>query len=245
MVDEVQCQQMDSISRKNRFWIYVFVPVIVGLAIAAPFLVRLMENHNPATIWYLDAATQTYMYKGDTSQKSAVTITIPDTYKDLPVTAIGANAFKNFDKLQSVTLPANLKTIYDNAFNGCIKLASIDIPDGVTEIQYGAFQNCTSLASVKLPAALTEIGGWTFQNCTSLTSVTIPALVTDIDTKAFMDCSNLNTITILRIADVVKIRADTFDGCTIDRVNVPNSNLQGDYGNDDYWRLYWIGVTST
>ena len=226
---------------QNRFWLCVLIPVWVGLAICIPILVHYSTlKHEPVNAWYFDTTSQTYMYKGDNTLKGSTTIFLPDEYLGRPITVIGANAFKDFKNLKSVTLPAGLTAIYDNAFFGCEKLASINIPDGVNEIRSGAFQNCTGLTSVKLPSVLHEISGWVFQGCTSLSSITLPANIMNLGTKAFKD-SSLKNITIMRTADIVNICADTFGGCTLENIYLPDIDILGLYWFNPsvvYWAPY-------
>ena len=49
-------------------------------------------------------------------------IIIPDTYKGLPVTSIGDNAFQYCDSLTSVVIPDSVTSIGDYAFYICSKL---------------------------------------------------------------------------------------------------------------------------
>lgn len=73
------------------------------------------------------------------------TLVIPDSVK-----SIGANAFRDCNRLKAVTLSANLETIGANAFNGCKNLAKIAIPDTVKSIGANAFDTCRNLKTIKL-----------------------------------------------------------------------------------------------
>jgi len=73
---------------------------------------------------------------------------IPDTIDGLPVTAIGAEAFREENELTSVTIPENVTSIGFGVFGGCRSLMSVTIGNGVSDIGDGAFRNCTSLTSV-------------------------------------------------------------------------------------------------
>ena len=93
-------------------------------------------------------------------RKSRDVLTIPSSYKGLPVTKIAPYAFSFC------------------WFSGYI------IPDTVTEIGDGAFARCLGFRTIKLPAALTKIGGYAFTT-TMLTDITIPASVNYIGVQAF------------------------------------------------------------
>lgn len=67
-----------------------------------------------------------------------------DTYK---VTAIGDNAFSGMERIEKVTIDADITSIGSSAFYGCISLAEIEIPDTVTQIGEYAFGNCPLLTA--------------------------------------------------------------------------------------------------
>ena len=109
------------------------------------------------------AFAQTYNAESEftvTKTATAVTITgyvgtgvtlnvsIPPKIQNLPVTAIG-----------------------NNAFAGNTKLTSITIPEGVYTIRDGAFMN-TGLTSITLPKTVDAIGNMAFQASNNLVSVT-------------------------------------------------------------------------
>ncbi|MCD7728980.1 MAG: leucine-rich repeat domain-containing protein [Clostridia bacterium] len=122
-----------------------------------------------------------------------IDITIPSTYNNLLITAIGDNAFKNCTSLTSVTIGSGVTSIGDGAFEYCTSLTSVAIPDSVTSIGDDAFFYCTSLTSIAIPDSVTYIGS-AFYGCTSLTSITIPNKVTSIGYSAFYDCTALTEI---------------------------------------------------
>jgi hypothetical protein len=64
-------------------------------------------------------------------------VSIPSKIRDLPVTHIGAESFKN-KKLTNVTIPNSVTTIEYEAFYGN-QLTSVIIPNSVTTIESGAF----------------------------------------------------------------------------------------------------------
>ncbi|MCR5794382.1 MAG: leucine-rich repeat protein [Solobacterium sp.] len=65
------------------------------------------------------------------------------------LTSIGAYAFYGNDKLRTVTLHKNIKTVGEGAFSGCTALAAAAIK-GNTTLRSFAFGNCTNLAIVKI-----------------------------------------------------------------------------------------------
>ena len=102
-------------------------------------------------------------------------LVIPDTYNDLPVTAI-----------------------CDNAFDGWIGMEEITFPESVTTIGNFAFMDCKNLTSAGvfwvMDSQLCRIGNGAFYGCESLSEISIPASVTAIGYSAFYGCDNLNTV---------------------------------------------------
>ena len=118
----------------------------------------------------------------------AINLSIPRTIAGLPVTEIGAEAFKG-SSIQQVEILPNVKKIGDNAFFECEDLIVVKFPDGLIEIGDNAFGKCSRLTGVLLPDSLTKIGKLSFAE-TNLSSVYIPANLTDIGYGAFAVKSN-------------------------------------------------------
>lgn len=74
-----------------------------------------------------------------------------DTYK---VTAIGDNAFSGMERIEKITINADITSIGSSAFYGCVSLAEIEIPDTVIQIGEYAFGNCPLLTSDIIPDSL-------------------------------------------------------------------------------------------
>jgi hypothetical protein len=127
-----------------------------------------------------DEGATIFKYKGYAS-----VVDIPSTFKGVPVTSIGYEAFRRCTSLTSVTIGNSVTSIGGSAFLSCSSLTSITIPNSVTSIGDAAFFDCTSLTSVTIPNSVTSIGDAAFFYCTSLTSITIPDSVTSIGKDAF------------------------------------------------------------
>ena len=94
--------------------------------------------------------------KNKTLTKLAIPATIKANGKTVPVTAIAKNAFKGMDKLTTVTIGKNVKTIGAKAFYGCKKLKKITIKTTkLTKKTVGskAFTSINKKAVVKCPKA--------------------------------------------------------------------------------------------
>ena len=68
-------------------------------------------------------------------------VVVHSTINKMPVTSIGAYAFRECTGLTSIHLPNSIKTIGDWAFARCHSLTSISLPDGCS-IGEGAFEGC-------------------------------------------------------------------------------------------------------
>ncbi len=95
-------------------------------------------------------------------------LAIPKAVDQIPVTAIGANAFYGCDSFTGVTIPKGVTTIGDYAFFFCKGLTGVTIPEGVTHIGEGAFGWCVKAKKVSLPASLTSVGPQAFADCPSV-----------------------------------------------------------------------------
>ncbi len=122
-------------------------------------------------------------YLGDDS-----VLTLPEKYKDNDY-VIKENAFRDFKKLISITLPKGLTSIGNSAFEDCRGLTSIVIPESLTSIGDNAFDGCKGLASITLPDGLTSIGESAFYACSGLTSITLPKGLTSTGNGAFRGCN--------------------------------------------------------
>lgn len=91
---------------------------------------------------------------------------------DLPdgIESIGGYAFYLCEKLESIKLPAHLKTISESAFEKC-GLTKMEIPEEVTSLGLNSFKGCIFLKIMKIGRSVTSIDARAFDGCTGLGSI--------------------------------------------------------------------------
>lgn len=158
----------------------------------------------------VDGGVAITQYRGDDSN-----VVIPNSLDGLSVVAIGSNAFKYNDIIESVTIPSTVHTVGSGAFRECRRLRSVSLGSGVNVIEDAAFLGC-ALQSVTIPANVRDVGVYAFSYCPSLTNVQIAEGTRRIGYAAFRDCPNLRSVTLP--ASVSVIGGDSFDGASPDLV---------------------------
>lgn len=158
-------------------------------------------------------------------------VTIPETYKDLPVEEIDAAAFANQLILTRVTIGSNIKTIGAGAFSGCTNLEYLEIPfvgktedavDGERVFGHlfgsGATNEGNTEITSKVHARMNSIDGSevvtgedvTFMVPTSLKEVKVTE-ATIVTECAFYGMTTLQKITFDKATE---IESHAFYGCT-------------------------------
>lgn len=134
-----------------------------------------------------------YMFSGTGISE----ITYYGTYVDDAV-------FANMPELTSVEFVnvsgnySSLNTIGARAFENCPKLESVEFGRSFTSLGDYAFANCTSLEFIELPAGITSIGNYAFQGCSSLGEIMLSSscLLDFIGADVFYGCNVLAKITL-------------------------------------------------
>ena len=133
----------------------------IVLTDASGLVYRPVGSKNAPTAYVVEA------YTG-----SSADVTIPDTYKDKPVTAILEEAFKANEVLKTIKLGANLQTIGKSAFEDCDLLTAIDLPDAVNMVKRDAFRGCDNLVSFNIGKGFKDHEGNFLAYCPKLTTLT-------------------------------------------------------------------------
>ena len=130
------------------------------------------------------------------------------------ITSVGTNAFYGCWKLEEVSLPSSLESVYPYAFYGCKNLKSVTLSDNVVMVGNYAFYLCEGMETLELGESVGLLGECAFDMCRSLTDITIPASVSTISAYAFRSCEGLETVTFEGRWPVIVSNAfegDTFD----------------------------------
>ena len=129
------------------------------------------------TAFIIPKADSTYSYSDNADGTIKITayllneqtVQIPDTIDGKTVTGIADKAFQYKD-VQSITVPASIKSIGSQAFQYCAKLTTVTVMgEGLTDIGKEAFAKCSALTTVTLPASLVSVGDAAFSSIKSLT----------------------------------------------------------------------------
>ena len=183
-------------------------------------------------------------------------VTIPSTYKNQPVVAVGRDyenpdRFAENENIKELIIPDGVTKIENSTFESCINLTTVTIPTSVTDMGHYSFSRCDKLSVITLPAEqvdnipkenLTTVvinGGTTihdylgaFYNCKNLVSVTISDSVTSIGAGAFSGCENLTTIHLP--SNITEISSHTFSDCiNLKSIIIPDSVTS--IGNGAFW----------
>ncbi|MBQ7761511.1 MAG: leucine-rich repeat domain-containing protein [Clostridia bacterium] len=142
---------------------------------------------------------------------SGTDLSIPSTYKDLPITAIGSNVFKSIS-LNSLTIPPTIKGIGKNAFKysgsekpiasvyytGTLKdWVNINFNDYGSNPLYGTvvlYINNTPIRNLEIDSTIERIKDYAFYGCESLKKLTLGENLREIGTYAFYNCKSLTEI---------------------------------------------------
>ena len=164
-------------------------------------------------------------YEDYSRQKYEGEFVVPDevvyegtTYK---VTGVDEWAFGDCQKLTSVTLGNNVKTLSTNSFAKSRSLAKVVLGKSIVKIGDFSFYECEALTSIELPESLTEIGESVFYS-TGLTSIVIPDKVTTLSRAIFHSCANLASVKIGK--GMTTIAQEMFASCTsLKSVSIPDN----------------------
>ena len=160
-------------------------------------------------------------------------IIIANVYNNLPVTSIGASAFRGRTSIKSIMIPDSITNIGQRAFYECSSLENVIIGSDVTSIGERSFWHCTSLICIKIDSnnkyyksidgnLYSKDGKQLIQYAIGKTNSTfdVPNGVTNIANSAFRNCTSLESVTIS--SGVTNIGSAAFYECSsLVSVNIP------------------------
>lgn len=125
--------------------------------------------------------------------KVVVQKTVKHNGKNYPVKAIMMYAFQG-SPISEVVLPDGLKYIGAYAFNNCKKLQTINIPNSVEFLGEDVLSGCISLQKIAFPSSLLYLPYGCVSDCTSLEETDIPISVKWADENWNSNCPKLKNI---------------------------------------------------
>ncbi len=176
---------------------------------------------------------------GDSDAENLRNITLPSTYGNKPVAAIGDYAFGNCDAIECVVIPTSITEIGSGAFYGCTSLGRVVFETTesgkttVTSFGESAFERCSKLTvmtsyateeatGITIPTSVVSFGSSLFRNCTSLDVITLPDTLTAITDSMLEGCVTMTDITVP--ASVTSIGASAFKNCaTLVNISFPDA----------------------
>lgn len=156
---------------------------------------------------------------------------IPSMINGMPVTIIGAGAFKDCTQLASIELPSTVELFKSEAFCGS-GLTKISIPSSVKAISYRCFKSCTKLKEISFEGdQLLYFGQEAFMYCSALSELTVPWLTSHPIAKSNAD--ETDTAGVEPFADSCAIGKSCFAECKA----LTTITFEGGVGHDtpDYF----------
>lgn len=126
---------------------------------------------------------------GDTDPGISVRVPWLNEAENCPIR--GTSGFRQYEKLQIVTLPLFQEEIHDHEFESCFRLTSVISDHALRVIGQEGFTYCTSLRMISFAEGLESIGAGAFDHCISLERIELPDTVTSIGEGAFANCNQL------------------------------------------------------
>ena len=204
------------------------------------------ETDTATGLIYLKSGDAYILAGRDKTTHSGDSLTVPDMYKELPVTGIAARAFLD-DQLTEVILGNKVETIGDFAFQDNKLAGELTIPDSVVSIGNGAFEgygngignNITNnITKVTLGNNVETIGERAFRNNRLAGELTIPDSVVSIGASAFASNTyfrnELNKVTIGNKVETIGEYAFYYNNLTTITIGanvvISNDDAMGYYG---------------
>ena len=163
------------------------------------------------------------LYSKDLSNLIVFPANKTDSYviSDKTVT-IGNSAFAGNDKMTSIDIPSNVKSIESMAFGGCKNLKDVKLNEGLANIGSNAFIACDNLENIEIPDSVQEMASGVFLDCKLLKNVKLSSNMKVLEDTMFYDCFSLENV--IMPLNLEQIYPDTFTSChNLKKLNIPES----------------------
>lgn len=208
-------------------------------------------NQSSTQYKQVDDGYALYRYKGVSTQK---TFDVPDTYENLPVTAMQSFSLANAEYLEVINVGKNVSNIDIWAMTNCPVLKEVNVdpanqhyqsvdgvlynkemttllvyPNGKTPLVQNSDGKITGGGEFTVPDTIKSISDNAFYLCFNLYSIQFNQGLESIGNKAFLKCTNLAKMTIPNT--VTSLGVDSFSYCdSLTTLDIPSSVTEiGDY----------------
>ena len=121
-------------------------------------------------------------------------VTLPESFRDYPVTVIDRNAFSGNTSVTELVFSSTNTTVEEYAFMNCTSLESVTIPENVVTFGDRVFSGCTSLKTVKMYSDIVSMPTNMFSGCTSLEELTLNDKIAGFSYGCFNGCTSLTDL---------------------------------------------------
>ena len=157
-------------------------------------------------------------------------VTLPESFRDYPVTVIDRNAFSGNTSVTELVFSSTNTTVEEYAFMNCTSLESVTIPENVVTFGDRVFSGCTSLKTVKMnsdivsmPSDIVSMPTNMFSGCTSLEELTLNDKIAEFSYGCFNGCTSLTDLDF--VTNGVLLQSYAFNGTGAGSVVLSDSLL--------------------
>ena len=120
-------------------------------------------------------------------------VIVPDDFGGVPVTMLGDGVFKGHPEITSVRIPDAVIFMGGFVFDGCVNLRQITLPSQLKDIFQYTFVRC-GLEEIALPEHVNSIPPFAFKDCKQLRRVICNPGLQKIHAWAFQGCDALTDL---------------------------------------------------
>ena len=186
--------------------------------------------------WKISADGEYYIFNGFGKAEQSDDFNIPEIHNGKKVTAIGEDAFRQFNG-KSIVIPFFIEYISCASFAGCRNLEKLTLPFigesrsnslnlgwlfGADSFERNPKYIPLSLKALEILDGITEIFNETFKNCISIEKIILPNSIEVLGEDAFYGCTSLKEVVLS--ANLKSIDDCAFWNCTsLKEIALPES----------------------